>query len=430
MRYPQDRKRVAITGMSVISTLGDTLETVHSNLLQGKSGIKKWKTGLYAGSCSRFGGDLSEYNVDEKIYSLRNRVPDGVSRRMEKLCANAPRAARLGMPIAVEAFLDAGLFGMQLDPERISTILAGQYMYELCKWANWEAYSFDPDSMAAAHALMHFDYDLSGCITEILGLYGPSYSNGGACAAGIIAIRNAVDEIRHHDSDIVLVAAATHEPTPAYLYSLAKLGAISIIGFDDEPHRASRPFDVDRNGFVPGIGCAALIIEEMDHALRRGARIYAEIAGIGINSNASRSPTPIEDCTVNVMERALHDAGIAKEEIDYISAHATSTQIGDINEIRALKRVFGNHARNLKINAPKSMMGHQLWASALIEIVVAILQMRAGVLYPTINIDRLESEIDLDICANHAVQYAVNYLMKNAFGFGGINSSCILRQYA
>lgn len=423
------RKRVVVTGMSVITTIGDSLETVHNTLLQGKSGITRWKSPLFDGCHSKIGGDLSGYDLAMKTASLSSRIPAAVFSRMKKLVNNSPRPTALGILVAAEAFLDAGLFDSRCDLERIVTILAGSYMFEMFKQANWEAYRNDPDSVSSTLGVKEWDSDLSGCITEFLGLLGPSYSVGGVCAAGNVALYSALDQIRYHDCDIAMITAPTHELTPASMHSLALLGAISIDRFDEEPQRASRPFDLDRNGFIPGVGCATLVLEDLDHALRRGAGIYAEIAGVGLNSNASRSPSPVEERAVDVMERALKDAGIERQKIGYICAHATSTQLGDMAEVRAIERVFGNHAVGLKINSLKSMLGHQLSSSSTVETVAAILQMRHGVVYPTINIDRQDPDITLDVCANNAAEYRFDCLMKNAFGFGGVNSSCIIRRY-
>lgn len=426
----QSNRRIVVTGMSVISTLGDTLETFHTNLLQGRSGITHWKSPLYPESYSQIGGDLSEYDIGKKMLSLCNRVPADVSRLMRRLAVNSPRNTIVSMFIAAEAFIDAGLFETKTNPERISIILAGYYMHELYKLENWRAFASDPDEIDVSLALKEIDTDALAGITEFLGINGPCFSTGGACAAGNIALRTAVDEIRYHNSDAALVFSAFHELTPASFHSLGKLGALSLEKFDKEPARASRPFDADRNGFVPATGAAALVIEELDHALGRGARIYAELMGVGINNNGSRNPAPLEDSMVRVMELALNEAGVGSSEIDYISAHATSTPLGDLTEARAIRRVFGDHSgSHLKVNALKSMLGHQLAASALVEIVACVLQMRAGILYPTINIERVDPEINLDVCANHSAEYRTNCLMKNAFGFGGINSACILRRY-
>jgi len=426
---PGGRKRIVITGMSVISTLGATLEGFHDALLHGRSGISRWKNPLYSGSCVKIGGDLWGYDINTKISSLKDHIPSEVFRRMRRLAVNSPMAAGIGMLIAVEAFIDANLFGAKTDPERISAILAGHYMNELYKLENWLAFASDPEGIDVSLGVKEVETDALSCMMEVIGITGAGFSTGGACAAGNIALRSAVDEIRHHDSDAALVCAPFHELTPASLHSLAKLGALSLERFDEEPARASRPFDAERNGFIPATGAAALVVEGLDHALKRGARIYAEVMGVGINTSGSRNPTPAEDRMAGVMELALREAGVDRSEIDYISAHATSTQLGDIAEARAIRRVFGDHTGDIKINALKSMLGHQLSASALVEIVASVLQMRAGVLYPTINIDTLDPEIDLDVCANHGIEYRTGCLMKNAFGFGGVNTACILKRY-
>ncbi len=427
--HSHNGRRVVVTGMSVISTIGDTLETFHSSLLQGKSGITAWKSSLYEGSYARIGGDLSDYDLDDKIERLRHCTPVNVFRLMRKLVSNSPRPTGVAMAVAVEAFADAGLFGMEKDPERITTVLAGHYLYDLYKLENWRAHAADPDEIEVSLALKELDTDALGCITELLGAAGPGLTTGGACAAGNIALRTAVDEIRYHASRIALVAAPFHELAPASLHSLTRLGAISLQTFDQEPERSSRPFDRTRNGFVPATGAAAIVVEELEHAVRRGARIYAEVLGVGVNSNGSRNPTPAEERIAGVMELALQEAGIDGNAIDYISAHATSTQLGDLAEARAIRRVFGGHTDRLKVNALKSMLGHQLSASALVELVASVLQMQSGFLYPTINCDRLDPEIVLDVCPNLGIEHRTTCLMKNAFGFGGINTSCILRRF-
>lgn len=415
--------------MSVVSTLGDTLEAFHNSLRQGKSGISRWQNPPWPGSYSKIGGDLSQYPMDRKMSSLSECIPPDVFRRMAKLVSNSPRATGISICLAVEAFADSGLLGENASPERIAGIFAGHYLHDVYKWSNWKAFEVDPDEAEVSLALKEMETDALGCTMEVLGIHGSGFSTGGSCAAGNIALRSAIDEIRYHASDAALVVAPFHELTPASLHSLARLGTLSMETFDDEPQKASRPFDSRRNGFVPAMGGAALVIEELDHALRRGARIYAEIMGVGLNTNGFRNPAPQEDPIALVMELSLREAGVDRRDIDYISAHATSTQTGDLVEARAIRRVFGDHAGRLKVNALKSMLGHQLAASALVEMVACVLQMRAAVVYPTINVERIDPEIDLDVCANHGSQYRINCLMKNAFGFGGINSACILRRY-
>lgn len=420
---------MVITGMSVVTTLADTLDAFHAALLDGRSGITRWKDPRHANDHSKIGGDMSGYDMEGKLNSLRDRVPAEAFRRMRRLFFNSPGPTEIAMLVAAEAFADAGLFETN-QPERIAAILAGHYLYDQYKLANWLAFAADRDDAEVSHGVKEMDTDALACVTEVLGTTGASYSVGGACAAGNVGLRAAMDEIRHHDAHAALAVSSFHELTSASLHSLAAIGVLSQVEFDDEPQTASRPFDAARNGFVPASGAAALMLESLEHASRRGARIYAEILGVGLNTSGARGPTPMEEHTARAMTQALAQAGLNKSDIGYVAAHATSTQLGDLAEAKAICQVFGDHAKKLKVNALKSMLGHQLCAGGLVETVAAVLQLRAGVLYPSINIDRLDPEIDLDVCANRAVEHKVDYLIKNAFGFGGVNSACIIGRFA
>jgi 3-oxoacyl-(acyl-carrier-protein) synthase len=273
------------------------------------------------------------------------------------------------------------------------------------------------------------DTDHAGCVSELLQARGAIYTAGAACASGNLALRAAVDEIRHHGQQAVLVLGPVLDFAPIDVHGMALMGAISFGTFDDEPERASRPFDVRREGFVPAHGGGVLVLEDLDAARRRGARIYAEVLAVAANANGNHLPEPSLEGQARGMLQALRESGVRPEQIDFVSAHATSTPAGDLVEVRALKEVFGPHAYRLKVNAPKSMLGHTCWAAPVVELIAAVLQMRAGVLHPSINIDELDPEIDLDVCRGAKVAHAVEHLMKNGFGFGGINCVSVLRRY-
>ncbi len=418
-------KRIVITGMSVLTTLADTLDDFHAALMAGRSGLGPWKNPLYAGCCSRIGGDLSPYDREGRLSALRKRLPDEAFRRLRRLVRNSPDTAVTALFVAAEAFAGAGLFGVA-DGRRMGAILAGHYLYDLYKWANWQAYAADPDDMDVSLGVKEIDSDALGCITGVLGIFGPAYGVGGACAAGNLGIRAAMDAIRYHGAEAMVVVSGCHDLTPASLHSLARLGAIALEGVEGDPARASRPFDAARHGFVPASGAAALALESLEQAASRGATPLAEVLGVGVTNSASRSPTPVEEPMVWAMEQALAEAGIDKTAIGYVAAHATSTSLGDLAEARAIARVFGNHAPSLHVNALKSMLGHLMASSVLVETVAAVLQLRSGWLYPSINIDRLDPDIGLAICANRAAPCRVDALMKNAFGFGGVNTACVL----
>jgi 3-oxoacyl-(acyl-carrier-protein) synthase len=421
-------KRIAITGMSVNTPLGDSLEGFLDNLLQGRSAITRWKTLDSSGIYSKVGGDLSEYDIEAKVSSLRERISEELIRRVRRLMRYSPWSTKLSILLAVDAFLDAGLLTFPVDPERVSAIVAGQNINSMHSYRNWQQFQEGPNHIDALYALNFLDSDHAGCVAEALDVQGPVYTVGGACASGNVALRGAMDEVRLHGMDIALVVGAVFDASPIELHSLAMMGAISAAGFKDEPAKASRPFDIAREGFVPSHGGAAMVLEDWDHAVGRGARIHGELLGVEVSSAASRLPKPSEEHEARVIGRVLRNTGIEPRKIDFVSAHATSTRLGDMTEIRALHRVFGDHAKSLKINAPKSMLGHTCWSSAVVETVAAVLQMAAGRLHPSINIDHIEPGIDMDVCANRTVEHQVHYLLKNSFGMGGINTASIIRR--
>jgi 3-oxoacyl-(acyl-carrier-protein) synthase len=424
-----EEKRIVITGMSVNTPLGDTLDVFLQNLYQGNSAITAWK-GLDSSKIAcKIGGDLSEYDVKAKTSLLQEQIPADLARRLPRLVRNSPWPAQLSILLAVAAFLDADLLNLSVDPTRVAAIIGGHNLNEHYNQKNWSNFVEDPDNSDVALVIKGADSDHAGCVAEIINSQGPIYTNGGACASGNIALRSALSEIRYHGMNLALVLSPPHDVSPATLHSLAQIGALSYLSFNENPAKASRPFDTAREGFVFCQGGGALVLEELGHALARGAHIYAEVLGVEVNSVASRSPNPSEEHEARVMEQLLHSTGVHREEIDFVSAHATSTPQGDLAEIRAIKSVFGDHAAKLKINAPKSIIGHCYCAAAVVETIAAVLQMQAGRLHASINIDNLDPEIDLNVCANQPVEHQVRYLVKNAVGFGGINTASLIHRF-
>jgi 3-oxoacyl-(acyl-carrier-protein) synthase len=295
---------------------------------------------------------------------------------------------------------------------------------------NATAFQTEPDYIDALFALHSLDTDHAGAVSEVLQARGPIFTVGAACASGNTALRCAVDEIRYHGMDAMVVTGAALEFAPIDLHGMALMGAISFQSFNEQPAAASRPYDTRREGFIPSHGAAALIVEDLEKARARGARIHAEVLAVEASADGNHLPQPSVEGQVVAMNRVLQQAGLAPEQIDFISAHATSTPVGDITELRSIKQVFGRHAYRLKINAPKSMLGHTCWSAPTVEAVAAILQMKAGRLHPSINIDELDPEVDLDVCrGTEPVPCDVRHVMKNAFGFGGINSVAIFKRY-
>ena len=422
-------RRVVITGMSINTPLGDTLDGFAEALIAGRSAITRWKTIEADRIYSKVGGDSSDYDITSKVERLRARTPDDIHKRLRKLVSRSPWSTRLTMLTAVDAWLDAGFARDRPASESVATIVGGHNLNQGHQYCQRLQFAEEPDYMDSLLALNGLDTDHAGCVSEILQTRGPLFTVGAACASGNVALRCAMDEILHHGSDVGLVVGAVLDFSPLELHAMALMGAISFQSFNDSPVQASRPYDVRREGFVPAHGGGALVLETLDRALERGARIYAEVVGVEANSDGSHLPQPSEDGQARLMQAVLARCELAPAQIDFVSAHATSTHLGDLTELRSIRRVFGDHAYSLKINAPKSMLGHTCWAAPIVETVAAVLQMRTGTLHQSINIDELDPEVDLDVCRDGPVTWPVRYLMKNSFGFGGINCVSILRNW-
>lgn len=422
-------KRVVVTGMSINTPIGDRLDTFLENLLNGKSAITAWHSIDTDNIYGKVGGDLGDYDVDAKVKSLEGQIPASVMDALKRLSGKFPPLMSISTLVAVDAFLDSGYID-KIDPDNnIATIVAGHNLNQKYTFDNHDIFTEEPDFIDGLFALKGLDTNHVGIVSEVLQLKGPGYTVGGACASGNVALRAAFDEIQLHDVPIAAVVGPILSFSPLDLHGMAIMGAIAYQSFNDTPELASRPYDIRREGFVPAHGAAVLIVEDLDHALQRGAKIYAEILGVESSTDGSHLPQPSREGQARLMKRLLKKCNVKPEEVDYISAHATSTPLGDLTEIQSIKDAFGDHAYKLKINAPKSMLGHTCWSAATVETVAAILQMNAGELHPSINIVDLDPAIDLDICRNTRTVHPVRIMVKNSFGFGGLNSISLLKKY-
>jgi len=422
-------RRVAITGMSINTPLGDTLDGFLNGLLDGRSAITNWKRVSDPPIYSKVGADLTDYDIAAKVKSWEGRVSPDRYRALRRFAARAPWSTKLSLLIGLDAFADAGLLDAQLPSERTGVLVAGHNINLNYQYESRLQFAEEPDYIDSMFSVHGLDTDHAASVAELLNARGPTYTLGGACASGNLALRSAVDEIRYHDVDRCVVLGAVFDLSPVDLHAMALMGAVSYQSFNDDPPRASRPFDIRREGFVPAHGGAALIVEELETAKRRGARIYAEVLGVEANSDANHLPQPSEEGQFTVMTKLLAKCGVAPEQIDYVSAHATSTPLGDLTEVRSIRRLLGKQAERVKINAPKSMLGHTCWSAPTVETVAAVLQMRAGRLHPSINIEERDPEIDLDVCDGAACDHTINHFLKNSFGFGGINCVSLFKRY-
>ncbi|OQX30094.1 MAG: beta-ketoacyl-ACP synthase, partial [Spirochaeta sp. LUC14_002_19_P3] len=257
----------------------------------------------------------------------------------------------------------------------------------------------------------------------------PTFTIGGACASGNLAMREGLRDIQSGESLRSVVCGPPFDVSPADIHASAIINAVVIKPeYQDRPEEASRPFDVGRCGFLYSHGAATLVLEDLDTALKRGAPIYGEILGVKAGGNANHLPMPGAENQTRVMMELMKTAGIKPEDVDYVNCHATGTPSGDLQEVLAIQAAFGSHAKNLKINAPKSMLGHTCWGSPLVETVGALLQMKYGRLHPTINIEKLDPAIKLNVITK-AEDYQIELMLKNSFGFGGINCCSLIKRY-
>lgn len=411
--------------MGVVTPVSETLAEFVEVLRAGRSAITHWHK-LDERIHSKVGGDLTGFDLRAHFARVGAAYPRGLVERALRLLRNTPLPGRLAAAAALQACAEAGWLENAPDLERYGHVLAGHNLNQRYISENTLALQDEPDFIDPLYGMLFLDTDVLSVVSELVGVKGPSYTVGGACASGTLALIAGLDMIRIGRAPAVLVTGGPVDLDLAALQGWALLNTIAIRAFNDEPARASRPFDRRREGFVPAQASGALVLESLASARARGARVYAEILGAATASDATRLPKPIMEGQVRVMRGALHEAGIAPEEIDYVNAHATSTVAGDVVEVEAIKTVLGAHARRIPVNATKSIIGHCLTSAGVVEFVATLLQMAHGFVHPTINLEEPEPGLDLDFVPNAARPYRIARAMKNSFGFGGLNACLVV----
>jgi len=411
------KRRVVITGMGAISPLGSDLNTLWNNLVSGRSGVSTITAFDASELPTRIAAEVKDFNPEDYI----DRKD---ARRMDRFVHFAVAASKL-------ALQDADLhIGTNADPERTGVII-GSGIGDLGTWEEQHTTLLEKGHKRVSPFFipMMIANMASGYVSMLTGAKGPNTTIVTACATGSHSIGDSARIIERGDADVMICGGAEATIRMVGMTGFCALRAMSTR--NDEPERASRPFDVDRDGFVMGEGAGILVLESLDHALQRGARIYAELIGYGMSADAHHmtDPAPGGEGAVRCMRMAIRDAGIDVKDIDYINAHGTSTPVGDKSEIAAIKTVFGEHASGVLVNSTKSMTGHLLGAAGGLEAIISALVIGHGVVPPTINVDNQDPECDLDVVPNEARQAKVDIAMSNSFGFGGHNATLILKRY-
>jgi len=409
------KRRVVITGMGVITPLGHDLETLWNNLMAGKSGVSHIDSFDASEFPTRIAASIRDFDPEQYIDKKD-------ARRMDRFVHFAVAASKL-------ALQDAGLdVQTGADPERVGVYI-GSGIGGLGTWEEQHKILLEkgPKRVSPFFIPMMIANMASGQVSMLTGAKGPNSTAVTACATGTHSIGDSFKLIQRGEADVMICGGAEATIRPTGMAGFCALRAMSTR--NDEPEKASRPFDADRDGFVMGEGSGILILEELEHARKRGARIYAEVIGYGMSGDAYHVTDPDPQGAARCMKNALRDAGISPSEVDYINAHGTSTPIGDKSETAAIKMAFGDHAYKLAVSSTKSMTGHLLGAAGGVEAVITGLTIYHGMIPPTINLERPDPECDLDYVPNRPRKADVRTAISNSFGFGGHNATIVLRQY-
>lgn len=407
------KRRVVITGLGIISPVGNDIDSAWDNIVNGRSGISRVTRFDASNLNAQIAGEVKDFDITQYMTAKEAKQMDTF--------------IHYGVAAGVQAWRDAGLEVTEANADRIGVIVGSgigglprieetQAEY-LARGARRISPFFVPGSLINL---------VSGQLSIMLGLKGPSYAVVSACTTGLHSIGDAARLIEYGDADVMVAGGAESTVSPLGIGGFAAMRALSTR--NDDPETASRPWDVDRDGFVLGEGAGVLVLEEYEHARKRGARIYGEFSGYGMSSDAHHITSPDSDGPRRGMVMALRNGGINLDEVSYVNAHGTSTPLGDKNETVALKLAFGDHAKKLVVNSTKSMTGHLLGAAGGIEAVFTTLAVYNQVSPPTINIFNQDPECDLDYCANQARPMRIDVALSNSFGFGGTNGSMLVRR--
>ncbi len=411
------RRRVVVTGLGCISPVGNTVDTAWANLLAGKSGIANITRFDASGINCHFAGEVKDLDLDQYIAPKEARAMD--------------KFIHFGIAAAVQAVQDSGLAtGEALSEEEATRIgvvigsgIGGLPLIEdmHSEYLNKGARRISPFFVPASIINM-----ISGHVSMRYGFKGPNLAVVTACTTGLHSIGEAGRHIEYGDADVMIAGGSECCMSPLGVGGFASMRALSTR--NDDPATASRPWDKDRDGFVLGEGAGVLVLEEYEHAKKRGAKIYAELGGYGLSADAGHMTAPNMDGPRRAMLSALRNAGVNPDQVDYLNAHGTSTPLGDVNETNAIKAALGDHAKKTVVNSTKSMTGHLLGGAGGIESVFTALAIYHQKSPPTINIFNQDPECDLDYCANTARDMKIDVALKNNFGFGGTNGALVFKR--
>ena len=407
------RRRVVVTGLGAVSPVGNDVQTTWQNIVAGRSGIGPiTRFDASAFSC-RIAGEVKGFDIEAYLSAKEARHFDTF--------------IHYGLAAGSQALADSGLEVTDANRTQVGVMIgSGIGGLPMIEENHTEYTNRGPRRISPFFVPGSIINMISGQFSIMHGLQGPNLAIVTACTTGLHCIGQAGRIIEYGDADVMIAGGAESTVSPLGVGGFCSAKAMSTR--NDDPTTASRPWDKDRDGFVLGEGAGVMVLEEYEHAKRRGARIYAELAGFGMSADANHITAPSTDGPRRCMLSALRNAGAAADEVAYLNAHGTSTPLGDKNETEAIKLALGDHARNIVVNSTKSMTGHLLGGAGGLETVLTVLAVHHQVSPPTINIFNQDPECDLDYCANEARQMKIDVALKNSFGFGGTNGTLVLRR--
>lgn len=420
------KRRGVVTGAGVVSSIGKSHGAFAQSLRAGVSGIGVMQERADVALPVRVAAELRDFRLDEQLRAVAALSPDLRSRALQA-ARRSPLTVQAAVAAAAEAYTMAGLAERPVPAERIGLIVAGSNLTQSYQFSLYPKVQRAPEYITPSYALHQFDTDTLGTVSEVLGIHGEGLTVGGASASGNVGIVKGYQLLQQGDVDVCLVVGALTDLSPLEFWAFHNAGALGGKTLGDRPDQACRPFDSAHEGFIYGQASGCLVLEALPSAEAREATILAELLGGAIVLDGNRSSDPREDGEARAMEQALRQAELEPAAVDYINAHGTSTPAGDITELKAIRRVFGDGTERIWLNSTKALTGHCLSAAGVVEAIAVLVQLQGGFVHPNRNLVNPVAE-GFRFAPAAAVAEEITVAMSNSFGFGGINTSVLFKK--